>query len=249
MMSTSLAPRTGLIGVPSTHGLALPPDLTFEEWRGALETADMLVAAGPWRGATSYRNMLKLRRDPDRDSGPVEVSTPRLVGSPEMHTDPTTMAVLPSAEAWWPRFAAKIAVAENGCWHWTASLHPTGYGRFGIKNRIYKAHRVAYEAVRGPIAPGLCIDHVCHNRDSACGGAWGCLHRRCVNPAHLEAVSIVENVMRGQSFFARQARATHCRNGHPFDADNTYVTKQGRHCKTCRLANNRAFCRRKREAS
>ena len=47
-MSTSLAPRTGLIGVPSTHGLALPPDLTFDEWRGALETADMLVAAGPW---------------------------------------------------------------------------------------------------------------------------------------------------------------------------------------------------------
>ena len=47
-MTTSLAPRTGLIGVPSTHGLALPPDLTFEEWRGALETADMLVAAGPW---------------------------------------------------------------------------------------------------------------------------------------------------------------------------------------------------------
>lgn len=47
-MSTSLAPRTGLIGVPSTHGLALPPDLTFEEWRGALDTADMLVAAGPW---------------------------------------------------------------------------------------------------------------------------------------------------------------------------------------------------------
>lgn len=47
-MSVSLAPRTGLIGVPSTHGLSLPPDLTFEEWRGALETADMLCSAGPW---------------------------------------------------------------------------------------------------------------------------------------------------------------------------------------------------------
>lgn len=47
-MATSLAIRTGLIGVPGRNGLALPPDLTFDEWRSALYTADLMVSAGPW---------------------------------------------------------------------------------------------------------------------------------------------------------------------------------------------------------
>lgn len=47
-MSVELAPRTGLIGRPLPNGLALPPDLSFEEWRSALYHADQLVAAGPW---------------------------------------------------------------------------------------------------------------------------------------------------------------------------------------------------------
>lgn len=43
-----LAPRTGLIGKPLSNGLLLPPDLTFDEWAGALHHADLLVEAGPW---------------------------------------------------------------------------------------------------------------------------------------------------------------------------------------------------------
>jgi hypothetical protein len=26
---------------------------------------------------------------------------------------------------------------------------------------------------------------------------------------------------------------THCRDGHPFDADNTYICKEGRRCRKC----------------
>lgn len=47
-MAVELAPRTGLIGRPRTNGLDLPPDLTFDEWAGALRHADLLVEAGPW---------------------------------------------------------------------------------------------------------------------------------------------------------------------------------------------------------
>lgn len=158
-----------------------------------------------------------------------------------MRLDPTTLSPLPTAEAWWPRFVAKIAVAENGCWHWTASIHPDGYGRFGINNRVYPAHRIAYLSVRGEIPSGLCIDHVCHNRDLTCPGARKCLHRRCVNPWHMETVTNVANVLRGQSHMAQQARATHCKNGHPFSGENLHRTAKGRRCKTCSRAANRAF--------
>jgi len=41
-------------------------------------------------------------------------------------------------------------------------------------------HRVAYEIAFGEIAPGLSIDHKCHERT-------------CVNPAHLQAVTNKQN--------------------------------------------------------
>lgn len=47
-MTTMLAPRTGLIGTPLSDGLVLPDDLTFDEWRGALDHADMIVESSPW---------------------------------------------------------------------------------------------------------------------------------------------------------------------------------------------------------
>jgi hypothetical protein len=48
-MTVELAPtRTGLIGTPLVNGLALPTDLTFEEWAGALRHADMIVESSPW---------------------------------------------------------------------------------------------------------------------------------------------------------------------------------------------------------
>lgn len=158
-----------------------------------------------------------------------------------MRIDPTMLSPLPIAEAWWPRFVAKIAVAENGCWHWTASIHPDGYGRFGISNRIQPAHRVAYRSLRGEIPAGLSIDHVCHNEDKTCPGAQECLHRRCVNPWHMDAVTNAENVLRGHSQMAQQARSSTCKRGHKLSGSNLYQTPAGRHCKTCRLAANRKF--------
>lgn len=73
-------------------------------------------------------------------------------------------------------------IAADGCWTWTGSKHPLGYGMAKALGERY-AHRVSYRLHRGPIPEGLTIDHLCRNRS-------------CVNPAHLEVVSLAENIRR-----------------------------------------------------
>lgn len=91
----------------------------------------------------------------------------------------------------------------GGCWTWTGNISIQGYGRFCVNYRGYRAHRLAYELLVGPIPRGLVLDHLCRNK-------------LCVNPAHLEPVTQRENVLRGEGISAREARQTHCFRGHPF---------------------------------
>lgn len=96
------------------------------------------------------------------------------------------------------------------------------------------AHRYAYELLVGPISEALTIDHTCHN-GSGCEGGRLCIHRRCVNPADFEVVTLAVNVLRGESPPARNKRKTTCPRGHPYDAVNTYVNPGSgwRLCRTC----------------
>lgn len=115
---------------------------------------------------------------------------------------------------------------DGDCWRWSQYRDRDGYGRFG---RGHLAHREAYKALVGPIPQGLTLDHLCRNRD-------------CVNPAHLEPVTIGENLLRGESFQGVNARKTHCINGHPFDETNTRVAtdfRTGRPTRECRTCTNR----------
>lgn len=109
-----------------------------------------------------------------------------------------------------------------GCWNWTGALKENGYGAFAGYNRNGYAHRFSYTHFRGPIPEGLTIDHLCRNRS-------------CVNPDHLEAVSLRTNSLRGNSPSAQCARKTECPRGHPYDKTNTYYRKGRRQCRICRM--------------
>ena len=108
----------------------------------------------------------------------------------------------------------------SDCWEWQA-YRQNGYGRFQIKGRHIQAHRYAYITLIGPIPHGLTLDHLCRNR-------------ACVNPAHLQPVTMRVNILRGVGITAQAARRTHCPQGHPYDLFNTHYQKKGsRICRAC----------------
>lgn len=132
------------------------------------------------------------------------------------------------------RFQRLAKPQANGCWLWTG-LHGTrdGYGKFQPSPGQPKvmAHRWAYEVYVGPIPEGHQIDHKCHSEDADCPGGPGCPHRRCVNPAHLEAVTASENTMRQRHY---ERSRTECPKGHPYEGDNLIVGSDGRRrCREC----------------
>lgn len=110
----------------------------------------------------------------------------------------------------------------SGCMLFTGPLtNEHKYGRVGVRGKFYQAHRLFYEHHIGPIPVGFELDHLCRNP-------------RCVNPSHLEPVTHQENVRRGVSIVAINARKTHCKNGHPFEGDNLRFAPNGqRKCATC----------------
>ena len=121
------------------------------------------------------------------------------------------------------RWSEKVQVGEpDECWPFVGTMDGNGYGLFWIGPRRMpwperdRAHRIAYRLAHGSIPDGLQIDHICRNR---------C----CVNPAHLQAVTLEENVALGGT------RRTHCPKGHTYDETNTYRNPNTGHraCRAC----------------
>jgi hypothetical protein len=108
-------------------------------------------------------------------------------------------------------------LVQDGCWEWTGWHNTKGYARVQIDGDHQGVHRVIYELVIGPIPAGMTLDHLCRNT-------------ACVNPWHLEPVSLSENVRR------QHAARTHCKRGHAFTPENTRHRPQGRVCITCQNA-------------
>lgn len=116
-----------------------------------------------------------------------------------------------------PRFWAKVDKSGE-CWLWVGSVSVYGYGQFSAGRGVNKrAHRVAYEHEFGAIPNGLVLDHLCRVR-------------HCVNPAHLEAVTSKENILRGVGATAMNAAKKLCKEGHEFDSTGS---KGERRCTKC----------------
>lgn len=123
------------------------------------------------------------------------------------------------------RFEAKcVPVTESGCWLWMGVIHASGYGHYNGK----KAHRLSWELHNGSIPDGMCICHKCDVPS-------------CVNPNHLFLGTQGDNVRdawtKGRHFQVRNhyESKTHCKNGHAFTEENTYLELgRFRKCRQCR---------------
>jgi hypothetical protein len=112
-------------------------------------------------------------------------------------------------------------------WLWSGSLSEHGYGRLNVKGRTTLAHRVAYELYIGRIPDGMTLDHLCR------------VHA-CVNPKHLEPVSLVDNLMRG----IPGRMKGRCRKGHD---SSHFALKRNGSTAYCRVCRNEELRRRLRE--
>jgi len=119
------------------------------------------------------------------------------------------------------RFFSKIEGRHN-CWIWKAYRDKDGYGNITINKQPKRAHCISYELFKGEIPQGLQIDHLCRNTS-------------CVNPEHLEVVTLRENLLRGDTYAANNIKKTHCPQGHEYNKANTYRDKNdGWYCRLCR---------------
>lgn len=127
--------------------------------------------------------------------------------------------------AFWQKVALPTDLAQ--CWLWTGGTAGLGYGTlWNGKKQVY-AHRYSYELHREAIPPGLTIDHLCRTP-------------ACVNPWHMEVVTLTENIRRGSGPSGQNRQKTHCPRGHAYTPENTYtVLRRGRWptriCKACLL--------------
>lgn len=116
--------------------------------------------------------------------------------------------------------------ARSPCWELRTNMTTNGYSRVNFLGVRYLAHRLFYQEWRGSIAEGLTVDHLCRNR---------C----CINPAHLDPVSLEVNLSRGHHSGRLK---TECPHGHPYSGNNLTIASNGnRRCREC----NRIQCKRR----
>ena len=132
-----------------------------------------------------------------------------------------------------PKRIREKILCPNACWLWRGAVDIYGYGHIydSERKRPVPAHRLVYELLKGKIPEGKTLDHKCRVR---------C----CVNPAHLEAMTAKENILRGEGACAHHARRTHCPKGHPLV--ELYGKRRKRGCPVCEAESARQTQIRKR---
>lgn len=137
---------------------------------------------------------------------------------------------MPKSSETWPSLAAKIehyldtTSHPNGCWLWTRSRTPRGYGHVCWDRKVLIVHRAYLKELGSTVPDGMDVDHLCRNTS-------------CSNPDHLEVVTHQVNTQRGE--VGKWDRGPNCKHGHEFTPENTYI-RAGKYriCRECHRSHN-----------
>ncbi len=125
---------------------------------------------------------------------------------------------------WIARVLANTERTESGCLLWTGFIHSArGYGQTPYRLKNVHVHRMLYQLVHG-VRLGR-WEFVCHSCDV----------RLCVNIDHLWVGSPNDNNQdMVQKKRTKRYTMTHCKHGHEFTPENTYIPPRGwRQCREC----------------
>lgn len=122
------------------------------------------------------------------------------------------------------KLRSKCKQTDSGCLEYQGFTHKEGYGQMSFQGKAWRTHSLMYTLTKGPVPAGMVVMHKCDNPP-------------CCNPDHLEIGTKADN---NRDMAAKRRgkyqKATHCKHGHEFTPENTYVCKRGfRHCKRCSL--------------
>lgn len=141
------------------------------------------------------------------------------------------------------RFWEKVSVRDpDECWPWNASKDRDGYGKFSVNRGTWRrAHRVAFEMIRTD-EPLLPSDVLCHRCDNP----------SCCNPFHMFRGTRADNTrdaaQKGRTHRPSVAQ-THCKHGHEFTPENTYVytnSRSGYRQRACVACSKERYARNKK---
>lgn len=104
--------------------------------------------------------------------------------------------------------------AVFGCYIWTGETTADGYGKHNGK----LAHRYVFEALIGPIAEGMELDHSCRRT-------------LCVRPTHLEPVDRSTNER--LKVWRNRAKRTKCPRNHDLNRTRIVSPEGGVICRSC----------------
>lgn len=137
------------------------------------------------------------------------------------------------ARATLPKHLTKFVEAPNGCWTWQGYRTKTGRaGNTTLNGKKMDAAAAIWVSFNGPRPEGKILGYTCEDGTN----------EGCVNPHHLEPMTMRERLLRSDKTLAgRNARMTHCAQGHEWTPENTYWKRNhekgraelSRQCRTC----------------
>lgn len=133
---------------------------------------------------------------------------------------------------WLARVKARTVVDVEGCWIWQGHCDPNwGYGRTCYRKTGVTCHRRTYEILHG-VKLGR-WEFVCHKCDKPACCRPDCLFLGTPHD------NILDSAIKGRH---HNVRKTHCKAGHEYTPENTYIKPDdgARSCKTCARIRGRA---------